>query len=426
MSRRKTRTAAARALSQRALDTAKETLAIRLLETLERLLEVPAADLKVTLTAVCDVVARATGCDKVDAFLYDPARDSLYALGTSTQPLSSLQRKLGLDVLPVTNGGRVVQVFETGRTFVTGRLQDDPEELRGIKEGLKIRSKLGVPLEIAGRRRGMMMLASQKDDFFTPEDVRLMEAVGRWVGIVAHHAELAEQIGRNAAEQGRRAVAEELVTVLAHDLRNYLAPLDMRLNLLRRRAAGEGRADDLADLEQAMKAVSRISSFVGEILDVARLDRGVFGLAPQPVDLAALLRELGEAMTTDAHPIEVRIAENSVVAADPAQLRQCLANLLSNAMQKSPDRAPVSVILGRQPRAEGEWARVEVIDQGPGIPSELLPRIFERFVSGKAQEGGLGLGLYLAKRIAAAHGGDLSVDSAPGQGARFVLLLPRV
>ena len=80
----------------------------RFLETLERLLELPSADLKTTLSFASDLVADATGADKVDAFLYDSTRDSLVAVGTSDRPLSARQRKLGLDVLPLSNGGRVV------------------------------------------------------------------------------------------------------------------------------------------------------------------------------------------------------------------------------------------------------------------------------------------------------------------------------
>src|SRR3954468_1347139 len=181
-------------------------LAERHLDILEGLLRVPSGNVAATLSHVSDLVARATGADKVDAFLYDPARDSLFAVGSSTQPLSALQRQLGLDVLPLSNGGRVVQVYNTGETFVSGNLQDDPEELRGIKEGLGIRSKVGVPLDVGGERRGIMMISSLKPDFFTSDDARFAESVGGWVGILAHRAQLAEQIARNAAEEGRRAV----------------------------------------------------------------------------------------------------------------------------------------------------------------------------------------------------------------------------
>jgi len=132
----------------------------RLLATLHRLLEIPAADLKTALTHAANAVADALRADKVDAFLYDETRDSLVALGTSTQPLSNLQKKLGLDVLPLSNGGRVVYVYKTGKTLRTGNLLDDAEELRGVKEGLRIGSKIGVPLDVDGQRRGMMMIAS--------------------------------------------------------------------------------------------------------------------------------------------------------------------------------------------------------------------------------------------------------------------------
>src|SRR4051812_8378137 len=165
----------------------------RLLDTLQRLLAIPAADLKNALSLACNAVADALAADKVDAFLYDDSRDCLVALGTSSTPLSSQQKKLGLDVLQVSNGGRVVYVFQTGKTFVTGRLLEDPEELRGIKSGLKIQSKIGVPLEIAGRRRGMIMIASLRPDFYGPSDVKFAESVARWVGIVAHRAELVHE-----------------------------------------------------------------------------------------------------------------------------------------------------------------------------------------------------------------------------------------
>src|SRR5437868_326448 len=113
----------------------------RLLGALEELVRLPGADLMLTLTKASDVLARALDADKVDTFLLDPARASLVAVGSSLQPLSQMQRALGLDVLPIANGGRVVWVYETGKTFLTGRLREDREELRGIKESLKIESK---------------------------------------------------------------------------------------------------------------------------------------------------------------------------------------------------------------------------------------------------------------------------------------------
>jgi signal transduction histidine kinase len=402
-------------------------LAERQLKLLEALLRIPAGNLAATLSHVSDLVAEATGADKVDAFLYDPARDSLVAVGSSTQPLSARQRQLGLDVLQISNGGRTVSVYRTGETFVTGRLDQDADELKGIREALGVRSEIGVPLEVGGERRGMLMIASIRPEFFTADDVRFAQSLGRWVSILAHRAELAEQIARNAAEQGRRAGAEELVTVLAHDLRNYLQPLHMRLELLRMRAQRDGRKDDAGDADGAARAVLRLGGLISDILDVARIDQGVFQIQREFLDVGALVRDTAGLLSTAEHPVSVTLQAGEAVRApaDPRRIRQCLENIIANAQQKSPARAPVSVFVTLQKnRPDGTFAKIDVQDEGPGIPPDILPHVFDRFVTGKRPEGGLGLGLYLAKRIAAAHGGDLTVESAPGKGARFTLTLP--
>jgi len=399
----------------------------RVLEMLESLLRLPAGDLKATLTHIADLLADATGADKVDAFLYDDKRDSLVAIGTSTQPLSALERKHGLDVLSLANGGCTVQVFREGKTFYTGHLEGEPGELRGIKEALGVRSTIGVALDVGGQRRGLLLLASQQPEFFTPEDVRYVEAIASWVGVVAHRAELAGQIGQNAAEAGRRAGAEEMITVLAHDLRNYLAPLSMRLEALRLRAEKDSRPDDAGDVTQALRAVKRLADLVGEILDVARVDQGLFQLRLERADVGALARAAAAVLSTPQQPVQVTVqsGEPPLVAGDVARLRQCLDNLIANAIQKSPQSAAVAVFVTRaRELTDGGFCKVEVIDEGPGIPEEMLPHVFERFVSGRREQGGLGLGLYLAKRIAQLHGGDLTAESEPGKGARFTLVLP--
>jgi signal transduction histidine kinase len=409
------------------LDRVTSTLTHRLLDVLEQLLELSGGDLKATLTRVSDVIARSSGADKVDAFLYDAGRDSLVAVGSSTQALSQRQRELGLDVLQLSNGGCTVSVYRTGRTYFSGHVDQEADELRGLREALGIRSEIGVPLDVGGERRGMLMLASREPEFFTEADARFMETAARWVGVVTHRAELAEQIGRNAIEQGRRAGAEELVTVLAHDLRNYLAPLTMRLHVLRQRAERERRDDELRDVELLGRSIHRLGELVNDILDVSRIDRGFFDIRPQPIELSALVHDVVGALQSAQHAIQITVQQGDAirVAGDPARLRQCLENVIANAIQKSPASAAINVFVRREERPSARrQAIVEVIDEGPGIPPELLPHVFERFHTGRAGQGGLGLGLYLARRIAALHGGDLTAESQPGKGARFTLTLP--
>src|SRR4051812_1204260 len=229
----------------------------RYLATLQKLLQIPAANLKTALTHAANAVSEALGADKVDAFLYDDTRDSLVAMGTSTQPVSDLQKRLGLDVLPITNGGRTVWVYKTGEMYRERDSFNDPEELRGIKEGLRIRAQIGVPLDVATQRRGMLMVASLKPDFFTETDAVFVQTAARWVGMVAHRSQLVEDIERHAVEQGRKTVAEELITVLAHDLRNYISPVVMRLYLLRHRAEAERRQADVDDVNVSLRGVAR-------------------------------------------------------------------------------------------------------------------------------------------------------------------------
>jgi len=380
--------------------------------------------MKATLSHASDVIAAVSGADKVDAFLYDRRRDSLVAVGSSTQPLSAQQRALGLDVLQISNGGRVVHVYKTGRTFRNGRVDQDESELQGIKEGLRIKSKLGVPLEIGGQRRGMMMLASLKPEFFSDDDERFLETVAPWIGVVAHRAELATEIARNATEEGRRAGAEELITVLAHDLRNYIAPMNMRLNVLRLRAQEDQREDELRDLELLGRSIDRLGELITDILDVSRIDQGVFQIQPRRIELSGLVREIVAAFESAQHSLRVTIQQGDQihVSGDPGRLRQCLENVIANAIQKSPVTGAINLFVRQRREGTQRIAMVEVIDEGPGIPADQIAHIFERFQTGRA--GGVGLGLYLAKRIAKVHGGDLTAESQPGCGARFILSLP--
>jgi signal transduction histidine kinase len=195
----------------------------------------------------------------------------------------------------------------------------------------------------------------------------------------------------------------------------------MRLQLLRRRAEQEARAADVRELDLVQRGVGRLSALISNLLDVARLDQGVLRLDLQPLDLVALVREVARTLSTPEVPVQVRPYEEVLVLGDAERLRQCLENLLSNAVRHSPRGAEVVVTLRREGQQQDEVARVEVVDQGPGIPPELVGRLFERFVRGAGASEGLGLGLHLARSFARAHGGDLTVDSSPGRGARFVL-----
>ena len=395
----------------------------RQLATLERLLAIEATDLKSALDEASQLVSEALNADKVDAMLHEAATETLVAVGTSHTPMGQRQHEIGMDRLPIANGGREVEVFQSGKPYITGRADEDPGQLRGVTDGLGVRSAMITPLEVAGERRGVLLASSATFDFFVDDDVSFLQAVARWVGMVAHRAELVERESAEAAERGRQIAARELVTVLAHDLRNHLTPLVTRLDLLRRRARREDRALDLRDAEAATEALDRFRRLIVDLLDVSRLERGLFALDLQPVNLADLVRETAAAFVTDTTGVSVEAPDEVIVAVDPDRLRQALENVLANAMRYSPPGAPVNVVVERDDGRDGRWTVVEVSDHGPGIPPALLPHLFTRFGRGPDSTG-LGLGLYLASQITAAHGGRLSAASPPGQGAVFRFALP--
>ena len=396
----------------------------RLLATLERLLAIDETDLHGALNRACHMVAEALGADKVDAALFDAATESLVAAGTSHTPMGRKQHAIGMNRLPVANGGREVGVFLSGVPYATGQADQDPKQLRGMTEGLGIRSAIMVPLEVAGTRRGVFLASSARSDFFVEDDVRFLEAVSRWVGMIAHRAELTERIANEAREQGRRVAADELIATLAHDLGNILVPIKGRIDLLQRRARREDRARDLRDVEEAARAVDRVVSLVADLLDSSRLEQGLFALNRQPVDFVDLVRETCAALATNTVPIRVDVSSQDVVlAVDPNRIRQALENVLSNAIKFSPAGAAVVVELDVESAGAGCCAVVTVTDRGPGIPPELFPRLFDRFARGPGSSG-LGIGLYLASRIVAAHGGTLTADPNSATGARFQMRLP--
>lgn len=399
----------------------------RLLTTLERLLAIEAIAVKPALKQAAQLLSDALCAEKVDIFFHEPATNSLLALGSNDSPMSQRQKALALDRLPIANGGRMVEVFSRGISFLSEYLDEDPEELRGMRisepEGMGIVSLIAARIDMRGEPRGVLMAASGMHTFFTQQDLRFLEASARWIGMVMHRAELVEQQTREAVEQGRRLAAEELVTIMAHDLKNYLTPLKARLDLLTRRAQRAERTEDLRDLRVTLSSLARLDRLIGSLLDVARIDQGLFALHVHPLNVMDLLAETVPAFSTRETPIQVEGPEEVILSADPDRLRQVFENLLANAAKHALKQTTILVNVSREQRDDGAWALVSIHNQGPAIPADLLAHLFHPFVAGSSSQG-LGLGLYLARSIAQAHQGQLIVASETASGTRFTLSLP--
>jgi PAS domain S-box-containing protein len=241
----------------------------------------------------------------------------------------------------------------------------------------------------------------------------------------------ASKIGRDITarkEEDRRK--NEFLALLAHELRNPLAPLRNGLQVIK--LAG----DDRSAIEQARSVMERqlqhLVRLVDDLLDVARISGDKLHLRKSHITIAAVIQQslelCGQNLRDQQHELILSLPDEPLyVNADPTRLVQAICNLLSNAAKYSESGKPVWLTVAR----EKDEAVIRVKDMGIGIPADMLPRVFDMFVqvdrSLEKSQGGLGIGLSLVKRLVEMHGGHVEAHSeGEGQGSEFVVRLPLV
>lgn len=220
------------------------------------------------------------------------------------------------------------------------------------------------------------------------------------------------------------AQAQEVLGLVAHEIKNLLGPLAMTLQLCERRAQ-QGEPAGTTDLAFARAQVRRLSALVNDLLDTTRIDAGGFPIRIGTVDLVALVQGALEAFRREhARRVVTDLpTEPLPISGDGERLTTVLANFLDNAAKYSPENAPIEVRISRA----GGRVRLAVVDGGPGISTEDQGRLFQRFFRAPAtaeKTRGVGLGLYISRVITERHGGQVGVASTPGRGSTFWLELP--
>ncbi len=236
---------------------------------------------------------------------------------------------------------------------------------------------------------------------------------------------------RRALDDAHAAVRarDEFLSIAAHELRTPLMTLQLRLESLVTELA---RPDPGRDRERAMGAsaqrqAGRLVGLVESLLDVARIANGGLTLSRSHFDLAEAVREVIGRFTEVAEragcELRVHVPRPAAGEWDRLRIEQIVQNLIGNALQYAP-HAPVEVEVDVD--ADGDRARLRVRDHGHGIASDDLARVFDRFERAvpARHDGGLGMGLYIVREIARAHGGSIRVDSRLGEGATFEVELP--
>ena len=250
-------------------------------------------------------------------------------------------------------------------------------------------------------------------------------------GRVARVAGIAEDITeRKHAEQALREAdrrKDEFLAILAHELRNPLAPIAAALQLMKDREGGPEMEDERAMAERQVRHMARL---IDDLMDVSRISRGKVVLRKEVVDLTAIVARAAEAarplLAERRHEFIVSLSEEPVLLeADPMRLEQVLANLLGNAAKYTDPGGRIRLAAGRA----GGRAVVRVRDTGIGIEPRMLSRVFGRFVQVERRldrsRGGLGIGLSLVKGLVELHGGSVTARSeGPGRGSEFIVRLP--
>ena len=223
------------------------------------------------------------------------------------------------------------------------------------------------------------------------------------------------KLRKEHAEQ-RYDEARQMAAGIAHEVRNPLGVLQGQLDLLGRHL-GEGHAG-LQQLQRSRQQLHELDSIVTRFLELSRVPR----LETKPLELGPLLEalryDLEQTPAAQGHPILVIAEAGLIVQGDEALLKGALLNLGQNSLQAMGPTGQLSLSASRQ----GAEARVSIVDQGPGFSPDALGRLFQPFFTTKPQ--GSGLGLALARRTVAAHGGDLSAANAAHGGAEVTLTLP--
>ncbi len=251
-------------------------------------------------------------------------------------------------------------------------------------------------------------------------------AIVRWMGTCTDiHEQRTTQEELRASSRRK----DEFLAMLAHELRNPLAPISTAAHLLKKAPSHAASVERSADI--ISRQVRHMTDLVDDLLDVSRVTRGLVELERVPVELKAVLgnaiEQVRPLIEARGHQLTTRMASGDVyVLGDRTRLIQVMSNLLNNAAKYTPPNGALSLTLSVEAHVE-----VHVADNGVGIDAQLLPHVFDLFTQGERtsdrSQGGLGLGLALVRSLVELHGGHVTVRSeGRGQGSAFTVTLARL
>ncbi|MDB5823669.1 MAG: hypothetical protein JWR21_2373 [Herminiimonas sp.] len=407
----------------------------RILELLHRTGKIVSStlDLQDLVQSITDTATHLSGA-AFGAFFYSVTDDQGEAMQLYT--LSGAPReafaKFGLPRPTALFG----PTFAGAPTVRSGDITKDPRyglsaPHHGMPAGhLAVRSYLATPvISRTGKTLGGLFFGHPAPDMFSERTERIVVGVAAQAAIAIDNAQLYESAQKAREEAERLALAkDEFLSMLAHELRNPLAPISSAAKLIDL----NGGVGPLVQQAGSIigRQVTHMKHLLDDMLDVSSVSHGLVTLSQAVVDFKAVISDAIDQVRSlvDEKEQELSLhlpAQPVSVKGDHVRLVQIVANVLNNAAKYSYRGGALSVTL----TTASEWLELAVVDNGSGISSELLPNVFDLFTQGKRSlarsQGGLGLGLALVKKLAELHGGTVTAYSdGIDRGSRFVIRLP--
>jgi len=310
--------------------------------------------------------------------------------------------------------------------FSTGKIFLNHPEIMANQNRLEQRFFLGLPLLLGGKNTGALVFVRFGGPLFADDQINLAQFIALHVTQVLEHKRLVERIGRLEAERRLVQLQSDFIATVSHELKTPLGFIKGYATTLLRDDAHWDAATQKEFLTIINEETDRLTELVDNLLDSSRLQAGTLDIELKTVDLSALVSENVERLRIRYPGLNIQWApreDDFIIEADPKRLSQVLENLVSNAAKYAPD-SPLQISLGYNE----ENVELMVRDRGPGVPNEEQKHIFKRFyrtADAKEKVRGSGLGLYICKQIVQAHQGKISVRSTRGDGAEFIVTLPK-
>jgi signal transduction histidine kinase len=329
----------------------------------------------------------------------------------------------------------LIRAIDDG-VVITARRRELDGAARLLAARLDIGTLVAARVRAAGETRGLLCAAFADDRWFDTEELRLLQAVAHLAGMAIDAASAVNLERAQTGELRRRAdhvaeleqVKREFLLLASHELRSPLAVARGYAAMLRDGSLGPPPQAFEPALDILEAKLGEIGALVDDMLETARLETGNLALANRQVDLREVVRTAVEQVRPvvgEKHHLEVELPGRAVVVrGDGERLRRIAVNLLDNAVKYSPRGGEVSCAVD----AGEQVAAIRVRDHGIGIAGDAQGRMFQRFgrivTAETSSIPGTGLGLYLCRELARAHGGDITVESREGEGSTFTVTLP--